>query len=219
MRPPRTLTLPAVVGLALVLTACAHGAEPQPAQTPAVTPAGSAAAGDLQAALLTTADMPPGFVVTQDTGDAQKSGGCPPLEADVESGARTHAQVLFKADDLGPFIRERLLELSPEDAQKVVTNLRSAVDACRHFTSHDDTVGSIEFSVSMLSVDPMGDATAAIRLTGRPTIVDLALYQDIVAIRHGDVVILISHVSMSSIDVSLTRSTAEKALRKLQSRR
>jgi hypothetical protein len=169
--------------------------------------------------LLTTADMPPGFVVAEDMGDAQMSAGCPALEADPESSASAHAQVLFKMSELGPFIRERLLELSPERAQGLIATIRSAVDVCRHFTSNDKTVGTIEFSVSTLSMDTMGDATTAIRITGRPAIVNLPLFQDLVVVRHGGVVMLISHVASSSIDTDLTTSTAQRAFSKLRSRR
>jgi Zn-dependent protease with chaperone function len=175
-----------------------------------------APAPGLQTALLTTADMPAGFLVVEEPSSGGLSGGCPPLDADPESGTIAHAQVLFKKGELGPFISERLLRFSPSDAQNLITRVQSAVDTCRHFSIHDQTVGTIEFSVSPLSMGAMGDATVAIRLTGRVSDVDVTVFQDVVAVRRGSIVILVNQTSYGSIDTDLTTSTLQKALGRAQ---
>jgi hypothetical protein len=221
MRSPHAVVLPArtavaAAGLALLLSACTGGAPAPPASPPAGTD--SAPAGGLQAALLTASDLPPGFAVTNDPAGTAATTGCPPLDADVEQGARDHAQVLFKAGALGPYIRERLIQLGPGDAQHHVSAVQSAASRCATFSTHDDTVGTIEFAVSALTIDKLADATAAVRLTGHPAIADIDLYQDLVAVRRGGTLLLISQVGYASIDTDLTRSTARKAVEKLQGR-
>jgi hypothetical protein len=226
MRSPHALVPPArtalaAIGLALLLSACTGGAPAPPASPPAgadSAPAESASAGSLQAALLTASDLPPGFAVTNDPTGTDTATGCPQLDTDVEQGARDHAQVLFKAGALGPYIRERLVRLGPGEAQQRVSAIQSVAGSCATFSTHDDTIGTIEFTTSTLTIDKLGDATAAVRLTGHPTIADIVLYQDLVAVRRGGTLLLISQVSYAAIDTDLTRSTARKAVEKLQGR-
>lgn len=220
MRKPTAATLLAAVGPALLLAACTRAdTAPPPSPTERiVTPTTSTPPADLRAALLTTADLPRGFAVAEDPDTGAPSEGCPPLDADVEAGASAHAEVLFAKGDLGPYLRERLLRFSLSDAQSRVTRIASAVDTCRRFISHDATVGDIEFSVTRLNVEPIGDATAAIQLAGRLPAIGIGIYQDLVVVRQGTLVIVVSQISPGSIDTELTRSTVQKAYRKAQGR-
>lgn len=220
MRPPKGAAMLVAVGLAMAGAACGSSpAPPRPTQSeqpPASVPTASeSSALDLSSALLTTDDLP-GFSVADDPAAGEAPEGCAGLQFDPESGASAHAQVLFKQSDLGPFIRERLLRFPSDGAEGLVAKVRSAADTCRSFTTRDQMVGTLEFKVSTLDIGSLADATAAIRLTGRPKDFNITLFQDLVAVRLGNVVILVSNVSPGAIDTSLTRAATRKALARLR---
>jgi hypothetical protein len=221
MRSSRTGRTIAIVVTALVLASCSHSAGPsaQPPPPSTVTHTVATSPGDLQAALLTEADMPAGFRIAEDPDTAAPSGGCPPLDADHETRASARAEVLFKGSDFGPYIRERLLRFSDGDAQKLVDMIKSAIDTCRSFAISDETVGSIDFSVAPLDIDSVGEAIAAVRVTGHVAAADLSIFQELVAVRQGRVVIMITQINAGSIDTGLTRSIVHKAAAKARGQR
>lgn len=220
MRTSKGAGILIVIGLAMAGAGCGAGSTtPAPAPSAPARARTATSAGptvrDLSSALLGEEDLP-GFTVSGDPAAGETPAGCAGLDFDPESGASGHAEVLLKQSELGPFIRERLLRLSPEGAEALVAKVRSAADTCRSFTTHDQMVGTLEFHVSPLDIGALADATAAIRLTGEATDFNLLLYQDLAAVRLGSVAIVISQVSPGSIDTGLTRSATEKALAKLQ---
>lgn len=146
-------------------------------------------------------------------------GGCSLLDSDFWSGATAEVEVLRRKSEAGPYVRERLRQLSLAEAGKAVGQVRSAVSGCKPYTVTDPNLGKIDYTFGSVEVGHYGDENASVRVIGRPQIDPrIAVYSDIVAIRHGSILIIITHTAAPSIDAGLTSSAASEAYSKLAAR-
>jgi hypothetical protein len=169
---------------------------------------------DLRAALLSTADLA-GF--SRDTTNEDPGGStanCPALDDDFSGGASGTAEALFKKADTGPFVRERLRQLSVDAAARAVSAIAGLPRACAAFTGTTPALGTVRFTVNALAVPQFGDGAAGLRITMRPEAVSVVVYENVVVVRRGGTIILITHVDLTSIDNALTSSCASKAYQK-----
>ncbi|MEN3305360.1 MAG: hypothetical protein V7603_1562 [Micromonosporaceae bacterium] len=184
------------------------------ASPPRSAPVPSAA--QLRAALLGPADLP-GF--SQDSKDESPIGStpaCPALDDDFSGSATATAGALFKKSATGPFIRERLSQLSTGRASAAVSTIAGLPRRCPSFTEDVPQLnGTVRFTVISLSTPRIGDGIAAFRLTMRPdSAPGFAVYENVLIIRRGGTIILITQTDINTIDNGLTSSSGNAAYQK-----
>ena len=129
---------------------------PRPPRPVPTTTAAPPTRAQLQAALLTTADLA-GFRYGHDAATSVQ-GGCPALDTGLDPGARVTVQVLLEKTGNGPYVRERLILYSGHSAAgTAVASVRGASSACPTFVVTDPVVGKLDYTVTPLSVQRYGD--------------------------------------------------------------
>jgi hypothetical protein len=213
---------------AAALTGCtAVGATPVPddsgsGSAPA-TPASVAPIGgdDLANALLTTKDLPAGFVqsgsATSGNGAVGIGGGgfpgCPPLNTPLTTQQTFAAAVTFAKGVLGPYVTHAVLRYPAGGATAVLTRLAEAQHSCPAFTQ--EMAGfTVKFQVQAGSVPRLGDQTVGLRMVGVTDGFNIAVVADIAAIRRGDIVIWLSDMSMGTSAQSMVDDLARLAVTK-----
>jgi hypothetical protein len=209
--PTATDTLPPPTSTASVRPSVDPPPPPRPPRPSPTTAAAPPTRAQLQAALLTTADLA-GFRYGHDAATSVQ-GGCPALDTGLDPGARVTVQVLLEKTGNGPYVRERLILYSGHSAAgTAVASVRGAPSACPTFVVTDPVVGKLEYTVTPLSVQRYGDETAAVRLTAvSERYPSIRSYENLVVIRRGAVVILVAHTSVTTIDNSLTSAAVSTA--------
>jgi hypothetical protein len=165
---------------------------------------------DLQAALLTTADLPAGYSV-EPNGSAlggSSISGCSPL-ADNPPGVLAQAAVGLADPPSNPSVGETLMQLSRADAASAMASYATIATDCSQFTAVVDHY-HVTFTTQPLAVGALGDQISAVHITGRIPSVSHPIYVDFVAIRHGGTLIVIVDVSLTS-DTAFTAQVASKA--------
>jgi hypothetical protein len=186
----------------------------EPGPAPSITQSRGPTASQLQQVLLTPADLS-GFTTGQDSGDGGSSPGCPALDSDFSAGSIASAEVLLINATSGVSIRERLRQFSESGARAVVARIREVTTSCATFTGTEPTLGKIVVTVTALSQPAHGDETTALRLTMKPESIELTFFENLVAVRHGGILLLITHGSPITIDNGLTASATGKAYTKM----
>ena len=171
---------------------------------------------DLARVLLNAGDLPPGWTALMSaTGNAASQvTGC---GATASAGDR-QAAVAFSRAMLGPYLAETLA-VTPS-AREMVERLRQVIAGCASVT------------VSPLDVPRMGDDSTAFTLTvGIPGLTmrdcggspcgtgqggfEMALHGQVVAVSHGETLMTVTVVGMSTLDTATTVTIARTALAKL----
>jgi len=211
---------------AAALTGCtAVGATPVPEDSGSApaTPASVAPIGgdDLAKALLTTKDLPAGFVqsgsATNGTGSVGIGGGgfpgCPPLNTPLTTQQTFAAAATFAKGVLGPYVTHAVLRYPAGGATAVLTRLAEAQSSCPAFTQ--EMAGfTVKFQVQGGSVPPLGDQTVGLRMVGVTDGLNITVVADIAAIRRGDIVIWLSDMSMGTSAQSMVDDLAPVAVTK-----
>ena len=100
-----------------------------------------------------------------------------------------------------------------------MSRIRSASSSCHSFSATDPTLGKINFAVTSLATPSHGDETAALRVTMNPEKYSgVTILENLVAIRHGGTLLLITDTDVNSIDDALTSSVVSKAYDKVARR-
>jgi hypothetical protein len=219
---------------AAALTGCtAVGATPVPDDSgsgsgPAVPPLPASVApiggDDLPKALLTTKDLPTGFVpsgsATSGTGSVGIGGGgfpgCPPLNTPLTNQQTFAAAATFTKGVLGPYVTHAVLRYPAGGATAVLTRLAEAQSACPSFTQQMAGF-TVKFQVQARSVPPLGDQTVGLRMVGVTDGFNISVVADIAAIRRGDIVIWLSDMSMGTSARSMVDDLARAAVTKCAS--
>ncbi|MEU6020676.1 hypothetical protein [Micromonospora sp. NPDC047134] len=188
-----------------------------PTSVPTAPPPSDA---ELAAALLTAADIGGSYRsipieanaagglgdgVTQ-CGEAASDDGATPGGRRAEAG--------FQGGQLGPFVAEVLTALPQTDAQRAMAAFRRAMQECAEFTSSGDLSG-VTIRLEQLSFPTMGDETFAYRVIAAAG-GGLVLYGHVVAVRHRDVLVLITLMQVGSPEVGPTAEIVAKAVDKLK---
>ncbi|GAA1962698.1 sensor domain-containing protein [Catenulispora subtropica] len=182
-------------------------------------------ADDLEARLLTVADLPSGFSVDSDNADANGTISatdprCRPLvdlmNSDGKpSGAVADADTSFTRSELGPNIATGLASFpSTQDAQKLMDSVTKAMRACTELTETDKDGTSYDFAVAPLESPKTGDAVGAIRMSA-----DIGGYPaqiDIVLVRVGSTLLYVANTGLGDTDAGLTQDVVKRAVAKLQ---
>ena len=211
------------------LTGCtAVGATPAPddtasfsTSTAATAPASLPPVGgdDLPKALLTTKDLPAGFVqsgsASNGTGSVGIGGGgfpgCPPLNTPLTSAQTYAAAVTFAKGVLGPYVTHAVLRYPAGGATAVLTRLAEAQRTCPSFTQ--EMAGfTVKFQLLAGAVPALGDQTVGLRMVGVTDGFNIAVVADIAAIRRGDLVIWLSDMSMGTSAQSMGDDLARIAV-------
>jgi hypothetical protein len=213
---------------AAALTGCtAVGATPIPDESGSgsapATPVSVAPIGgdDLPKALLTTNDLPSGFVptgsATNGTGSVGIGGGgfpgCPPLNTPLTTPQTFAAAATFANGVLGPYVTHAVLRYPAGGATAVLTRLAEAQQSCPSF-SQSMAGFTVQFQVQAGSVPPLGDQTVGLRMVGVTDGFNIAVVADIAAIRRGDIVIWLSDLSMGTSARSMVGDLARIAVAK-----
>jgi hypothetical protein len=170
--------------------------------------------GQLRQALLTPGDLA-GFVTGHDDSGGAGTSGCPALDSDFSSGSSASAEALLTKAAAGVSIRERLRQFSEAGAKAVVSRIRGAAGSCAKFTGTDPKLGRMTFTVTRLSQPAHGDDSTALRITVKPDAYDVMIFENLVAVRHGGTLLVITHVAPTTIDNGLTAAATATAYRKL----
>lgn len=181
---------------------------PRPTATPSPTP--GITSSQLDAVMLTTADLPSGWESSNavDLGLDREVSICdaPGPDTVVEPSARSEAQ--FQQSDFGPFLAETLSAYDNEaDAREIMDYLRSAT-SCSEW---DDESRDRVWEISPLSFPEKGDESFSIEMQ-----TDLGFIGSVrfhaVFVRTGNVVSLIGHGTLGSVDMDETERFVDLAL-------
>ncbi|MEV4277937.1 hypothetical protein [Actinoplanes xinjiangensis] len=201
-------------------TGTTKGRPPGPPPAPGTAPRPRVPTGaELRKALLGSGDLPGFQVDGGDGGGDAGGGGCPALDTDFSSGASAKAEVLLfqSASTDSAYIRERVRQLGESRARAALDRVRGAPGSCGTFTTTVDRLGAVTVTVHRLGVGRIGDEATALRITMRPKIVSLVAVENLVLVRRGGTLIILSHTSLSAIDDALTVRAAAKAYTKTTS--
>jgi hypothetical protein len=242
MVPDRSAALAAAALLALGAAAAGCGAskgaaKPAGAQAPASSsahrppaPAVDAApptAAELRARLLTTADLPAGFVADDDTADengvmSATEPACRPLTDLMNSrghpaGALASADASFTRSQFGPTIATGLAGFAtPEAAQRLLASASAAMSGCTKITETDKDGSTYDYLVAQLPFPQTGDASAAIRIVA--DVDDLPAQVELVLVRVGSTLLYVADTGFGSTDADLTQQVVTRAVAKVEGR-
>ena len=163
----------------------------------------------LERALLTQAELPLGFQ-RQDGGGDPTAIGCAGIDRlYLAPDTTAHATVSFGHTTTSAFVNETIA-VQPGKAAANVDGFRRAAQDCRAFSG----AGQVQYRVAALTGIPAyGDATAAVRITSR---LREARPVELVAIRVGDMVVLVAHAEARTVDTDLTRTIVARAIEKVR---
>ena len=185
-----------------------------PAQTPATPSASASPATDLNKALLTLSDMPPGWSPdTQSPDSASDAPSCSPLKDGLWKHLPQSAEADFSQSDTGPFLLELLAGGSADQANTAMQALIKATGQCTTFTQKTDS-GTNTWSLAPLSFPSYGDATYAFRLSITADM-GISAGGDVVIVRKGGVLAQITVYGLGSVPVAMVEDLVTKAVAKL----
>ena len=234
MARDRSAALAAAALLALGTAAAGCGASKSSAKPAAGKPPSAAApappaapptAADLQARLLTLADMPSGFVTDDAAADANgvmssADPRCRPMTDLMNSqghpaGAVATADASFTRSQFGPNIATGLAGFAtPEAAQQLLAGVTAAMHDCTKITETDKDGSSYDFMVAQLTFPQTGDASGAIRVVA--DVGDLPAQVDLVLVRVGSTLLYVADTGFGSTDPDLTQQVVTRAVAKVK---
>lgn len=165
----RSRRWPVIAALLAVLGLLAAGA---PSASATAADAGVPTAAELQAALLTAAELGPQFTAVDPggtSGSGTTVGGCEPLAGllNTPSGtdAQTQVEAKFTAGDQGPYLDETLTTAADQAAlANAYEQLRAAMAQCHALTLQSEGSAVLAFDVSPMNFG--GPGSGALRLDG-----------------------------------------------------
>jgi hypothetical protein len=179
---------------------------------------------DLQAALLTAADLPGSGYTTQQAVSGAGLGSlkdCPALSAG-ESGISAQATESFSASTASPAteISEGLFQDTVSGAEQMVGAFSTVASTCGSFSTTISTSGgplTLAITVTAEPFPSIGDETAADSVNVYIAAANVTITADVVAIRHGGTVIEITNVDYPPVS-GLTQAVAAAAYKKVAAR-
>jgi hypothetical protein len=209
---PAAVAAPAMAGVAVPAAAAAPAATaalPEPAAVVHPAPA------HLQNALLTAADLPPGYSPNAGGSTALVAG----LSTDtnicdhqVSHGQVRTAQAAFVRGIPGPMLFETLSATGPRTARAIVAGIAAAPRLCRNF---NDAGGAAILRLYPMRAPRLGDASAGLAFTVRPAAVTMTIHGRLVAVARRGVTVTIVLVNSPRNDQRELNLIAAGAIRKL----
>ncbi len=161
---------------------------------------------ELHAGLLGASDVPgytaqPGGVSIADS----SLSGCPTLATDPP-GEDANATEVLTDQTTGATISEALLQMAPGTAGPAITALGGIPGSCPHFTGVISGF-DVAFSSAALALSRVGDQTVATRITALVSVAGqtVTVYEDVVAVQHGNTVIVVINAGTSADTASTQR--------------
>jgi hypothetical protein len=170
---------------------------------------GTEPAANYDAALLTTDDLPPGFAKMPTT-DLTTSGyedDCPPLSEPAPPEVK--ASITFQHG--ASLVNEMLLEMPSKDTDDYFNEITPPLDDCVGAVGEQNGFEVTITAVEPLRVATLGDETRAVKINAQAEIANLSIQQNTVAIRQGNVAILMTYAGWPTVDIGLTESTTRAA--------
>lgn len=170
---------------------------------------------ELEAALLTTADLPGGGFSADPPGSGvtlSSLGECP--ELNDGPGPNAQAAASFTGGGDGPYISETLLQYSVSEAKAQISLFTKVAQACNNLSF---TADGLTFSVGIVTEQPpgLGDESVALRINAAPTVdPSLIISGDLVAVRHGGTVVVVTNVGLP-LEATLTPAVVSRAYAKV----
>lgn len=207
----------------------AAGAGTQVAGTAAgAAPSGTPSAAILPRTLLTTGDLPSGWMSTSlkiSPDDAKPCGQ--DLALLTRATAQTRAD--FEAGSLGPFITQSVAIYPPGMAAQAMNDTVALLGRCREW-KEDERGSNVTIKTSPLSFPSLGDATLPVQveidgIANRDGLAGgflkglLGGKTNLVFVRRGDAIVMIAHSAVGlgspGVDVALTEQIARRAEQRL----
>jgi len=207
--PRRSLT----VGLAAVVLGITAYALPADAQTDPNKPL---AEGQLEKALVTTADLPPGFTAQPglgtDTPLPKVTSDCAAFDTWVGTKFPANAGAAF-TKETKVLLSEALRSGDEKAVREFVTAPETVAASCPSFTQKVQGI-SVAVKSAKLPFATLGDETHAVRFTFR--VFGVNVTQDAVAVRRGATAILVTNqVTSGAPEAGLTEKVVRTTLDKL----
>ncbi|MEN3358426.1 MAG: hypothetical protein V7637_2408 [Mycobacteriales bacterium] len=202
----RAIGLAMVAATALAVAACGHSAGTSGTPAAASPTPDQAAAQRLRGALLTAAELPLGFQ-QQDSAEASAI-GCADIDgAYLAKGVTARAAASFAHAISQAFVNETIA-LQPGQAAASLIAFGRATAECATFAGEYGVTYRV---VGLPGMGRYGDATAAVRVTStereaRPV--------DLVAVRLGDMVVIVANAEAGKVDSGLTKTVVARAIDK-----
>lgn len=155
-------------------------------------------ATELDAALLTLGDLPPGWVeMPPEDSESPTTELCPGGQTPLKQEEHPTAEVSFSQGDYGPIIGQGLA--SAPDTEAHFDDITQAFDSCIGQTWTEDFDGTtVELTMTEVSSAQVGDETAAYRMSGSDSEGLITLTGDYVVVMNGSVGEVYFGVSIAS---------------------
>jgi hypothetical protein len=179
-------------------------------------PDGLHQAMDLQGAVLAPADLTGlDFVEGPSAWWIGVTAGCAALLPSEQSTSYLAASASFQRGPDGPFLWERLYEFADaRTSADVFHGVGDAASRCDSAASGTDAGVAVSIS-SQPPGTSYADGTASLRIHTTGLRLSAPVVSDLVAIQHGQHLIMVMHSSYSSIDEAVTASTVRLAYDKV----
>jgi hypothetical protein len=221
----RTTTAAVVVGLLLLVGPVACGDSGTTSKessarssTTTTTTLPTLSTSELQGALLTIADLPPGWsaetsttttTTAGSTGSAPSDFLCPAATAPLRKEQHDSAQATFTQGESGPFLLQSLA--SAPDADKHFTDITASFRSCIGQTwTMDDNGEKLDMTMAEISAPEVGDGSVAYRVSGTSSSMPLTMTIDFVIGRRGTVLEIYGGISIQSPLMATNQLSAEQ---------
>jgi hypothetical protein len=119
----------------------------------------------------------------------------------------------FTAGSTGPDVSETLLQDTVKGARQMLGAFATVARTCGSFSVAVDGI-SLAISVGAVPFPLIGQQIAVVQVNVTLTDYDVVISGDIVAIRHGGTVVVVTNVEYPTLDAGLTTSIARAAYSK-----
>jgi hypothetical protein len=223
---------PLVAATVLSVAACGEVPKPpvsgtQPTSTVSAAPTGSTAEparplpdkDSLSAALLAPEELGAGYSANPALASNNPAAGlntslldCAQAAGDPSSA--TAAQV-YQGGPIGPFVVETITAMTHSGkAATLMSQLRTVKQNCHQFDGQMAGGIKLQITIDDLTIRQAGDETVAYRLTGTVPGAGAAIYAQLVTARSGRLVVLVSIMQMTPLEVSVTDAMVQAAVTK-----
>jgi len=172
---------------------------------------------EVEGALLSAADLPTGWTTEPDeeSSPSDSSGDyaqCPALGAATKRLARKESRDVSFSSPAGSDVGEQIVSLSEDDTKKLLADFSAGVTACKKVSTTTDDGPPLDIHLSALSFPSLADETFAFR--ERATLYGATINVDLILVRRGGLLIVITHRARGVIDTTMTEDVARRALAK-----
>lgn len=187
------------------------------AERSTTTTAAIPSTAELDSALLTTADLPPGWTAEpattttapESSADSPTDFLCPTAAEPLRQEEHDSVEASFSQSENGPFLYQALI--AAPDAEAHMADVETVFASCVGETWTADIDGEpLDMNMVETSAPTAGSESAAYRITGTATNAPLTLSIDFVLIRSGSVIQLYGVIGIQSPLVPTTQLTVQQ---------